>query len=151
MGMIAMAKVMTWLEICGKNRDCSGNCPYGDGSGEYEDRLCREDLMADALALLKEQEAKPPIHVHEEYPEHDWETDEDGKIDEWAMEYEYHNGPMCKRCGYSFCVHCKPNGWNEKPCVIDYYQCPKCGKRMHKDFENIAYCEKCGQAVKWNA
>lgn len=48
-------KVMTWLEICGKNRDCSGNCPYGDGSGEYEDRLCREDLMADALDLLKEQ------------------------------------------------------------------------------------------------
>lgn len=53
-------KVMTWLEICGKNRDCSGNCPYGDGSGEYEDRLCREDLMADAFALLKEQEAVEP-------------------------------------------------------------------------------------------
>ena len=49
-------KVMTWLEICGKNRDCSGNCPYGDGSGDYECSLCREDLMADALTLLKEQE-----------------------------------------------------------------------------------------------
>ena len=30
-------KVMTWLEICGKNRDCSGCCPYGDGTGEDED------------------------------------------------------------------------------------------------------------------
>lgn len=49
-------KVLMWLEICGKNRDCSGTCPYGDGSGEYEDSLCREDLMADAIALLKEQE-----------------------------------------------------------------------------------------------
>ena len=49
-------KVMTWLEICGKNRDCSATCPYGDGSGEYEDHICREDLMADALALLKEQQ-----------------------------------------------------------------------------------------------
>lgn len=49
-------KVIQWLEICGKNRDCSETCPYGDGTGEYEDRLCREDLMADALELLKEQQ-----------------------------------------------------------------------------------------------
>ena len=63
MGMIDRENVMTWLEICGKNRDCSGNCPYGDGSGEYEDRLCREDLMADALALLKEQEAKKVLQI----------------------------------------------------------------------------------------
>ena len=54
--MVDRAKVMTWLEICGKNRGCSGNCPYGDGSGQCEDLLCREDLMADALALLKEQQ-----------------------------------------------------------------------------------------------
>ena len=44
--------VMTWLEICGKNDDCSGGCPY-DG-GETVD--CVSKLMADALALLKEQE-----------------------------------------------------------------------------------------------
>jgi len=47
---------MTWLEICGKNRDCSATCPYGDGSCEFEYSNCIEDLMADALALLKEQE-----------------------------------------------------------------------------------------------
>ena len=47
--------VMTWLEICGKNNDCSGCCPYSEnGFGEYGQ--CRESLMADAYALLKEQE-----------------------------------------------------------------------------------------------
>ena len=54
-------KVLTWLEICGKNRDCSGCCPYGDGTGEDAASLCREYLMEDALSLLKEQEAVKPI------------------------------------------------------------------------------------------
>ena len=50
-------KVMTWLEICGKNNDCSGCCPYSEnGFGEYGQ--CRESLMADAYDLLKEQEPK---------------------------------------------------------------------------------------------
>lgn len=52
--MIDREKVLTWLEICGKNRDCSGCCPYGDGTGEDAASLCREYLMEDALALLKE-------------------------------------------------------------------------------------------------
>lgn len=99
--------------------------------------------------MPKEQEPKPPIHIHEEYPKHDWETDENGNIDEWAMSYEIHNGPACERCGYSFCLHCKPNGWNEEPCVIDYYQCPKCSERIYKGGKNIEYCVNCGQAVKW--
>lgn len=114
---------------------------------DYRHRF--QPVLNDALKLLKEQEPKPPIHIHEEYPEHDWETDENGNIDEWAMSYEHHNGPACERCGYSFCMHCKPNGWNEEPCVIDYYQCPKCSERIHKGGKNIEYCVNCGQAVKW--
>ena len=48
-------KVMTWLEICGKNNDCSGCCPYSEnGFGEY--CQCSDSLMADAYDLLKEQE-----------------------------------------------------------------------------------------------
>ena len=63
MGMLTQVKidrekVLTLLEICGKNRDCSDCCPYGRASEE----LCRENLMADALALLKEQEAVKPKH-----------------------------------------------------------------------------------------
>ena len=52
-------KVLTWLEICGKNNDCSGCCPYSEnGFGEYGQ--CRESLMADAYDLLKEQCAVKP-------------------------------------------------------------------------------------------
>lgn len=54
-------KVMTWLEICGKNNDCSGCCPYSEnGFGEYGQ--CRESLMADAYDLLKEQEKEQTPH-----------------------------------------------------------------------------------------
>lgn len=57
--MIDREKVMTWLEICGKNNDCSGCCPYSEnGFGEYGQ--CRESLMADAYDLLTEQEAVEP-------------------------------------------------------------------------------------------
>ena len=52
--------------------------------------------------------AEKVVHFHQEFPEHDWERDEDGRIDEFAMVYEYHNGPYCNRCGYSFCIHCTP-------------------------------------------
>ena len=47
--------VMTWLEICGKNKDCSGCCPYGDGKGETT--CCKENLMSDAFDLLKDYES----------------------------------------------------------------------------------------------
>jgi hypothetical protein len=51
-------------------------------------------------------------------PEHDWKKDSDGKIDELAMENGYHNGPVCKRCGHSYCVNCDPDGDSE-PCVVE--------------------------------
>lgn len=103
--------------------------------------------MENAIALLKEQEPKPPIHIHEEYPEHDWETDEDGKIDEWAMDDDFHHGPVCKRCYHSFCIYCKPNGFNDGPCVIDKYKCPKCGCILQK---GTKFCSECGQEMKWD-
>ena len=58
--MVDRETVLTWLEICGENDDCSGCCPYGD---EGETFNCRSKLMADALALLKEQEAVAPVMV----------------------------------------------------------------------------------------
>lgn len=109
--------------------------------------MCVKDVASDALNLLKKQEAKKPIHFHQEYSEHDWVKDEDGEIDEWAISYEYCNGPMCKRCYYSFCIHCNPNGWNNVPCVLDFYKCPSCEKKVIK---NIKFCDNCGQEVKWD-
>jgi len=38
---------------------------------------------------------------------HEWRRDKDGSIDIWGLEYEHHNGPVCVRCGYSFCHHCQ--------------------------------------------
>lgn len=39
---------------------------------------------------------------------HVWAKDEDGNVDHFAMdaEMDFHNGPVCTKCGYSFCEHC---------------------------------------------
>ena len=96
--MIEREKVLTWLEICGKNDDCSGCCPYSEnGFGEYGQ--CRESLMADAYDLLTEQEAVEPRRI-------------DGK---------YNHFIKCGNCnydlltGYIFCPHCgKELKWDEE-------------------------------------
>ena len=111
-------------------------------SGQY-----RKALNMAIDALLKEQEAKQPIHVYEEFQEHDWCRNEDGEIDEFAFYEDYHNGPICKRCDYSFCIWCDPNGWNKKPCVIDEYKCPRCEQRISK---GTKFCSNCGQAMQWD-
>lgn len=99
--MVDREKVLTWLEICGKNNDCSGCCPYSEnGFGEYGQ--CRESLMADAYDLLKEQE---PMQV---------------KTDMYGNAY----CPWCStdrsiemeaqklRLGTKFCPYCgKPVSW----------------------------------------
>lgn len=87
---------------------------------------------------------KPLIHKHEEYPEHQWERTENGEIDDGAMMYENHNGPVCERCGYMFCIFCDPNGWDKEPCVIDEYYCPNCGRLI---YEKDKFCSNCGQAI----
>lgn len=121
------------------------NLPTTVYDGFYQLRITH-DLRDEIVKLLKEQEAKPPVHIHEEYPEHDWERKENGDIDNFAYDGDYHNGPMCKRCYYSFCIHCDLDGWNKKPCIIDEYKCPKCGRCIGK---GTKFCRHCGQAVKW--
>lgn len=87
---------------------------------------------------------KPLVHKHKEYPEHQWRRTENGEIDDGAIIYGYHNGPMCERCGYSFCVFCDPDGWNKEPCVIDEYHCPNCDHLLSKYDK---FCSYCGQAI----
>lgn len=107
-----------------------------------------EDLASEhGLGILHiDAEPMKPVHVHEEYPEHDWELDEKGRVDEFVLDLDYHNGPMCKRCGWSFCEHCNPEGW-KTPCVVDRYECPVCGQVQ---YANHKHCPKCGQALDWN-
>lgn len=134
--MADLKQVMSWLEWI----------TYDDWP-EYHSESEVQTIAKEALEILKKQEPIPPVHIHEEYPEHDWERDGDGEIDIFALDDGYHNGPACKRCNYCFCMHCKPNGWDNKQCIIDQYRCPTCGKYMCND---EAYCSKCGQAVKWD-
>jgi hypothetical protein len=144
--MLDREKVIKGLQIEREcvSRDCDRNCGNCDLVQERDWLLSVYD---DAITMLKEQEPKIPIHIYEKYPQHDWITDEDGKIDEWAMSYDFHNGPVCKRCYHSFCVHCEPYGFDDGPCVIDEYTCPKCECILPK---GTKFCSKCGQAIKWD-
>lgn len=40
---------------------------------------------------------------------HEWYLDENGEIDMFAYQEDYHNGPVCKNCGYFYCEHCDEN------------------------------------------
>lgn len=39
--------------------------------------------------------------------EHTW-REEDSRIDRFAYDAGYHNGPVCVVCGFYYCVHCDP-------------------------------------------
>lgn len=84
------------------------------------------------------------IHRHGEYKSHKWYRNKYGEIDMCAFNYDFHNGPICEKCGYGFCVHCEPDGWDKKPCIIDEYYCPNCGYRL---IESAKFCPECGQAI----
>lgn len=59
-----------------------------------------------------------------EKPEHSWKLDEDGEIDDYAMEYDPHAGPACTRCNTSYCRMCSDrNGIKDVP--------PTCVKRVN--------------------
>ena len=145
-------KVIKGLECCLPMMSPHGfghcsECPYKRRI-TLDDGIvgCCGELIYDALELLKGQEPVEPKHIHQVFAEHDWELDEEGKIDTFAMDVDFHNGPVCKRCHYSFCEHCEPDGYTKVPCVIDKDVCPTCG---HFVYRGQKYCSECGQAVKW--
>lgn len=141
-------KVMRGAECCTKDVDDPYSCEECPYLGHKPTKKgCITVMLEDTLALLKEQEAVPPKHIHEEYPAHDWERNADGEIDTFAFDTDYHNGPVCKRCGYSFCVYCDPDGYEKKPCIIDKYRCPSCDVMIRKGQK---YCQNCGKKVKWD-
>lgn len=48
---------------------------------------------------------------------HEWYLDEDGYIDMWRLDEDYHNGPACSLCGEYICEHCLPD-WKELECPV---------------------------------
>jgi hypothetical protein len=47
---------------------------------------------------------------------HEWIKDEYGDIDTWSNGSDFHNGPRCRLCGFSFCEHCDPKGYDDDTC-----------------------------------
>lgn len=43
---------------------------------------------------------------------HVWQKDDNGNIDEFAMDDGIHNGPVCIICHDEFCTHCEPSWEN---------------------------------------
>ncbi|WP_341719961.1 hypothetical protein QQG74_09745 [Micromonospora sp. FIMYZ51] len=49
---------------------------------------------------------------------HQWQTDTSGRPDNFVMDSgdasgRTHNGPRCTVCGFTFCEHCWPEGWQQ--------------------------------------
>ena len=78
---------------------------------------------------------------------HKFIYDKDGKIDNFILDYEYHNGPKCIRCGESFCEHCNPEKY-EEPCTAEGFICPTC-KDIVDGGDN--FCRNCGQSLMWSS
>jgi hypothetical protein len=108
-----------------------------------------EDELEVVEKAINKQIPKKPIHIHEEYAEHGWMHDKNGKIDTWAWDAGFHNGPMCTRCFHSECEHCNPK-WEtepEEPCVVDEDVCPSCNNTIAVVGK---FCINCGQALDWS-
>ena len=96
-------------------------------------------------ALMK-RTPKKPIHFQEVRPRHEWMRKDNGEIDLFAAESGFHNGPMCRRCYTSKCVHCDPDWDNDEECILDEMKCPGCQADISR---GTKYCQHCGQAIDW--
>ena len=60
---------------------------------------------------------------------HKWQKLSNGNINDFAYSFGYCNGPMCVECGYYFCEHCKPEGYDS--------ECPgRRGFRVYLDIKS---------------
>ena len=119
---------------------------YGITHDIFKEPVCGYAIKS--VMALKKMNSMKPVHIHEEHSEHLWRRDNNGEIDLWAFEYEYHNGPVCTRCHHSECEHCNED-WETnptEPCVIDKDICHSCGSALGKP----QYCPNCGQALDWS-
>ena len=106
----------------------------------------RADALDVAIQALEKQIPKKPKSTHIKYGKHTWAKKENGEIDDFAWDYEYHNGVVCEVCGKTVCVHCNPQYDRLTDCEDEYYNCPSCGKKI---FSAYKYCD-CGQKIDWS-
>lgn len=99
-----------------------------------------------AIQALEKQMPKKAEHKVIKYGKHKWRKDKNGEIDDFAFDYDYHNGVACEICGEAVCVHCNPDWEKLEDCEDDYYICPACGDKFYSKRD---YCS-CGQKLDWS-
>lgn len=104
---------------------------------------CRVD---DFIMALPPADVKPVVHGKwKERRKHKWKRYSDGTIDYFAgVDCGYHNGPLCLKCGFSFCERCYPEGYDSE-CPVPDYICTVCGSEASEMGE---YCPNCGADMR---
>lgn len=93
-------------------------------------KAVEETPTVDAVPVVHGRWVKSNKHI--------WRKTKSGEVDEFWNEYEYHNGPGCEVCGFSFCEHCNPEKWDDETCE-DHYICSVCG-RIEMKAEPYCHC-----------
>lgn len=88
---------------------------------------------------IKTVEAEPVRHGKWiKTKKHIWKKNDDGENDEWAWDYEFHNGVCCEICHKNTCIHCEPD-YDEKQDCREHYICSECG-RVAFTLEPYCHC-----------
>lgn len=111
-------------------------------------KFAEDDYKANDMAIqaLEKQIPKKAEHKVIKYGKHKWRKNENGERDDFAFDYDYHNGVACEICGEAVCVHCNPDWEKLEDCEDDYYICPACGDKFYSKRD---YCS-CGQKLDWS-
>ena len=113
--------------------------------GEIHSQVLR-DAVGVAIQALEKQIPKKAEHKVIKHGKHKWRKDKNGEIDEFAFDYDYHNGVVCEICGEAVCVHCNPDYDKLEDCEADYYICPTCRDKFYSKRD----CCSCGQKLDWS-
>lgn len=101
--------------------------------------------VEECRAAVEKQIPKKPKHTYIKHGKHTWKKDKNGEIDNFAWDFDYHNGVVCEVCGETVCVHCNPNYDKLEDCEENIYSCPFCDKEVGY---RQKYCD-CGQKLDW--
>ena len=123
---IERGKIENWLLTESASLDTEVDREY------VVERLRAEIPTADVRPVVREKLIERNTHL--------FDLDESGKIDVFAFEFEFHNGPHCRKCGRYICEHCEPDYLTQK-CEKPHYECTKCGRLM---LEKDNFCPDCG-------
>ena len=142
---IRTIRVIDAYALADKVRESMMNNPHKDDRVKANHKSEHEHFlwMICNAATINPEDLRPKgmwIPVHE----HMWRKKEDGEIDEWAWDSEFHNGPVCVLCGATPCIHCTP-GYKDTECYEESYRCSECS---HHSREKEEFCAGCGADMR---